>query len=87
MQPLRVQEMILAAHKQQKLTGRKDADVALVIPGKWPDNDKKRLAGKAGPLGQCMAEYANCVLCLFKADEVIRYCSKFLPKLTIKAKE
>lgn len=81
------QEMILAAHKQQKLTGRKDADVAFVIPGKWPDGGKKRLAGRVGPLGTCMAEYEDAVLCLFKADEVLSYCSQFLPKLTIKSKE
>lgn len=81
------QEMILAAHKQQKLTGRKDCYVTFVIPGKWPDGGKKRLAGRTGPLGTCMAEYKDAVLCLFKADEVLTFCSRSLPKLTIAAKE
>ncbi len=43
--------------------------------------------GKQGPLGNCIAEYEDSVMCVFKADEVISYCSQFLPKLTIKAKE
>lgn len=77
-------EMILEAHNQQKLTGRKDADVAFVIPGSWPKNDRKRLCGKRGPLGQCMAEYEDAVLCLFKANEVISFCSEALPVLEIR---
>jgi len=76
--------MILAAKKQQDLTGRKDADVALVIPGKWPDGGTKRLAGMRGPRGRCVAEYEDAVLCLFKADAVIAFCSKYIPVLSIR---
>lgn len=80
----RAQSMIVAAHNQQKLTGRKDADVSFVIPGAWPNGGKKRLAGKAGPLGDCVAEYEDAVLCVFKADEVISFCAQFLPVLEFK---
>ena len=48
---------------------------------------RKRLFKQSGPLGRCMAEYEDAVLCLFKADEVLRHCAQFLPKITIKAKE
>lgn len=77
-------EMIAAAYKQQQLTGKKDADVSFVVPGMWPRGDKKRLLGRKGPLGRCMAEYETSVLCLFKANEVISFCSQFLPVLEIK---
>lgn len=77
-------EMILAAVKQQKLTGRKNADVAFVIPGKWPANgDYKRLCGRKGPLGRCMAEYEDAVMCLFRADEVITFAAKMLPTMKL----
>lgn len=78
------QEMVAAAYKQQQLTGRKDADVSFIIMGKWPAKGYfKRLAGKRGPLGRCVAEYEDAVLCLFKADEVIRFCAPLLPTLKI----
>ncbi len=78
-------EMILAAKRQQDRTGKKDAAVSFVIPGKWPDNgDRKRLAGRKGPLGQCMAEYEDAVLCLFKADEVITFAAKLLPTVSFR---
>lgn len=77
------QSMVAAAYNQQQLTGRKDADVAFVIMGEWPDSGRKRLAGKRGPLGRCMAEYEDSVMCLFKADEVIRFCAPLLPTLKI----
>jgi len=66
--------LIAAAVKQQELTGRDDADVSFVIPGKWPaKGNHKRLAGRRGPLGPCVAEYEDSVLCLFKANEVIAF--------------
>jgi hypothetical protein len=78
-------EMVVAAYKQQQLTGKKDADVAVVSPGKWPaKGDAKRLCGRKGPLGRCMAEYEDAVLCLFKADEVIRFASQALPVVEFK---
>lgn len=80
---MNAQSMILAAYDQQLLTGKKDAAVSFVIPGKWPANDKKRLADKRGPVGQCLAEYEDAVLCMFRADEVIAFCSQFLPVLEI----
>ena len=76
-------EMILAAKKQQDLTGKKDAAVSFMIPGKWPERgDKKRLAGRKGPLGNCAAEYEDAVLCIFKADEVIAFAAKLLPVIS-----
>lgn len=79
------QSLITAAWNQQKITGKKDADVAIVVKGKWPDSGRKRLFGKSGPWGNCMAEYEHDVLCLFKADEVIKACASMLP--TIKMQE
>lgn len=76
--------MILAAKKQQDLTNNKSADVAFVIPGKWPASGKKKLAGKIGPLGQCVAEYEDACLCLFAADAVISFCAKFIPVLSLR---
>ena len=80
---MNAQSMIAAAYKQQQLTGRKDADVSFIISGKWPEGQHKRLNGRKGPLGRCIAEYEDAVLCLFKANEVVRYCSQFLPVLEI----
>lgn len=81
---VKAKSMILQAYKQQQLTGRKNADVAFFVMGKWPESGKKRLLGKhGGPVGRCMAEYEDSVLCLFHADEVIRHLSKFLPTITI----
>jgi len=77
-------EMILSAKKQQDLTGRKDAVVSFMIRGKWPDSgDSKRLAGRKGPLGQCLAEYEDAVLSAFRADEVIAFAAKLLPRITL----
>lgn len=75
--------MVAQAYKQQQLTGKKDADVAFVIPGKWPASGRKRLAKRSGPFGRCMAEYEDAVLCLFKADEVITFLAPLLPTVTI----
>jgi len=72
------QKLIEAAKKQQELTGKQDADVSFVIPGKWPSGGKKRLARNKGPIGQCLAEYENCVLCLFKSNEVILFAEKII---------
>lgn len=74
-------EMILAAKKQQDLTGKPDAAVSFVVPGKWT-GDTKRLVGRKGPLGQCVAEYEDAVLCIFKADEVIAFAAKLLPTIS-----
>lgn len=72
-----VTDMIASAKTQQDLTGNPAADVAFVIPGKWPDGgDRKRLLGRRGPYGQCVAEYEDAVLCVFKADEVIRFLTR-----------
>ncbi len=76
-------DIVMAAYKQQQLTGKKDADVALVIPGKWPDGGSKRLFGRKGPLGRCVAEYEDSVLCLFKADELITAVAPLLPTITL----
>lgn len=76
-------DMIIAAKKQQNLTGNVKADVAFVIPGKWPKGDRKRLCGRAGPYGKCMAEYEDAVLCLFAADEVIAFAAKLLPVIRL----
>ena len=76
-------EMILAAKTPQDLTGKPDAAISFVIPGKWPDrSDFKWLAGRKGPLGQCVAEYEDAVLCVFKADEVIAFAAKLLPTIS-----
>ena len=77
-------EVVKAAYTQQQLTGREDADVALVIKGQWPPNGRKRLFGRKGPLGKCMAEYEDSVLCLFRADELITAIAPLLPTITIK---
>jgi len=77
------QEIVMAAYSQQKRTGKKDADVAIVIKGKWADKGKRLWGKKGGPLGQCMAEYEKDVLCLFKADELISYASKFLQTISL----
>lgn len=76
-------EMIMAAKKQQELTGKPDAAVSFVIRGKWSGNTK-RLAGRKGPLGQCVAEYEDAVLCIFKADEVIAFAAKLLPTISFR---
>lgn len=69
--------MIEQAKKQQDLTGNPKAAVSFFIPGKWPNNgDKKRLFGRSGPLGRCIAEYENDVLVVFEADVVIAACEK-----------
>ncbi len=73
------EEIILAAQKRQKQTGTQDAEIAIVIRGKWPNGGKKRLAGRAGPFGQCIAEYEDSVLCLFKADQVISFLTPQCP--------
>lgn len=77
-------EIVMAAYKQQQLTGRKDADVSIFVRGNWSDGGKF-LAGRGSPKGQCMAEYEDGCLCLFKANELIAYVSKKLP--TIKARD
>lgn len=82
------EQMVALACQQQQLTGRKDADVAFIVPGKWPDSGKKRLFGrKGGPVGQCIGEDEDAVLCLFKADEVIRACSRLLRVVTLTPEE
>ncbi len=73
---MKLSDVVAAAQKQQKLTGKQDAVVSLVIPGKWPASGKKRLCGRRGPLGQCMAEYEDAVMCLFKADELLAFASQ-----------
>lgn len=73
-------EIVMAAYKQQKLTGRKNADVSIFVRGNWSDGGK-RLNGRSSPLGQCMAEYEDGCLCLFKADELITYAAKMLPTI------
>lgn len=80
-------EIVMAAYKQQQMTGRKDAEVSIFVRGSWNDNGKRLAGRKGGPLGQCMAEYEDGCLCLFKADELITYASKLLPTLTIKPQE
>ena len=77
----------MAAHKQRQLTGRSDADVSFFIKGKWPYSGRKKLDGKRGPVGYCAAEFEHDVLCIFKADEVIRYASQFLATITVQATE
>ena len=78
------QEMVAAAYNQQQLTGKKDAAVSFIIPGAWPaTGNRKRLAGRKGPLGQCLAEYEDAVLCAFRADEVIAFAAPLLPTMTI----
>lgn len=77
------QQLVAQAYRQQELTGRADADVSVFVPGKWPDAGRKRLDGRKGPLGRCAVEYEDAVMCLFKADELIAYCAKFLPTITI----
>ena len=64
--------------------GRDDCTIALVIPGKWPRGGKKRLDGRAGPLGIAIGEYEDAVLCTFAANDVVAYCARFLPTLTIR---
>jgi hypothetical protein len=78
------ESMILAAKKQQDLTGKKDAAVSFIIPGPWPPSGTKRLAKRQGPVGQCVAEYEDACLCLFKADAVIKWCSKFIGVLSLR---
>jgi len=78
-------EIVMAAYRQQNIAGRKDADVSIFVRGAWNDKGKRLLGRKGGPLGQCMAEYEDGCLCLFKADELIAYAAKFLP--TIKASD
>jgi hypothetical protein len=78
------QDIVAAAYNQQQRTGKKDADVSLVIPGKWPPSGKKRLFGRGGgPLGRCIVEYEDAVLCLFRADELIVAVAPLLPTITI----
>ncbi len=77
-------EIVAAAYKQQQLTGKKDADVSLFVRGKWPTNgNRKRLFGRKGPMGQCVAEFEDAVLCLFKANELISAMAPLLPTITI----
>lgn len=69
--------MIEWAKFQQSLTGKLDADVSFVVPGKWPKKgDQKRLAGRRGPLGQCVSEEQRGLVVLFKADEVIAFLER-----------
>ncbi len=81
--PTIAQSLVAQAYSQQQRTGKKDADVAVLVKGKWPDSGRKRLFGKFGPWGQCMAEYETDVMCLFKADEVIKACTPYLPTITL----
>jgi hypothetical protein len=78
------ESMILAAKNQQDRTGRKDAAVTFIIGGSWPTGGTKKLAGKIGPKGRCLVEYEDAVLCEFKADAVIAFCSKLIPRLTLR---
>lgn len=81
-------EMVAAAYKQQQLTGRKDAAVSFMLPGKWPiRTDTKRLFGRKGPIGQCVAEYEDAVLVAFQADEVITACAPLLPTISLEPGE
>lgn len=75
---MRLEDLKQAALKQQELTQRTDAPVVFFVNGKWPNGDRKRLAGKRGPLGRCLVEYEDCVMCEFKANEVLDFVGKYL---------
>ncbi len=52
--------------------------MAMFVPGQWPaGGDKKRLAGRqGGPLGQCISEEEDGVICVFDAQEVLAWALK-----------
>jgi hypothetical protein len=52
------------------------AKMALVVVGKWPDGGRKRLAGRRGPLGQCISEDEDHCICVFDAQEVLSWALK-----------
>lgn len=72
-----IEDIEKAAKKQQELTGRPDATVTFLIPGKWPKSGKKQLFRGMSLVGDCVNEERNAVLVAFRADEVLATCAKF----------
>lgn len=79
---MRLRDLITLAKHQQQFIGKDDADVSFVIPGSWPRSGRKRLFGRhGGPLGRCIAEHEDSVLCVFAANEVIAAAEHHLAAL------
>jgi hypothetical protein len=69
-----LEELKAKALKQQELTGRKDADVMLVLPQRWKHQKKMRLLGKGGgPEGEPVSDVGDLTGCFFKADVLLAW--------------
>lgn len=54
------------------VSGGPEAKVTLIVPGRFTASGKKRLwKGAGSPVGKCLSENQNGVICLFSAQEVI----------------
>jgi len=65
-----IEEMITKCRKQQEITGKVDAEVMFIIPGRWGKRNTRRLF-PGGPKGEIVAETERGVHCFSRADEVI----------------
>lgn len=69
-----LEDMKAKALKQQELTGRKDADVMLVLPQRWKNQKKMRLLGQGGgPEGVPISDIGKGTGCFFKADVLLAW--------------
>ena len=69
-----LESMLAACRKQQELQKKPDAMVTFFVPGKWPDSGRKKLLGRhGGPVGRCVAEFEDSILCEFQADVVVKF--------------
>ncbi len=67
----------LRAHcrRQMEIIESDDPRVLLTLPGKWR-SDSKRLAGRSGPLGRCVADTPKGVLVDFSAREILAWLDR-----------
>ncbi|HWV38574.1 MAG TPA: hypothetical protein VN033_08845 [Vulgatibacter sp.] len=64
--------------RQMEIIESDDARVLLTLPGRWR-SDTKRLAGRSGPSGRCIADTPKGVLVEFYAREVLAWLDRHAP--------